>query len=786
MPAHESIGLRVIGVFLLQPLPGFKLNQKAGISAGFWLLPMLAMAFLPKLASAGFVTARSYPAGIAPVSVAVGDFNGDGIADLAVLGNPSLATLPPGLYVLLGNGDGSFGAPQQYPVGSNAQAIAVGDFNGDGMLDLVVSNTSAGTLSVFLGNGDGSFQAARIHSLGAGPTGVAVGDFDGDGILDLAVAISNGTDDNGIVSIWLGNGDGTFRAQHNFAVGILPWSVVAADFNGDGILDLAVVNSNWQQPGPAGSVSILAGSGDGTFQAAVNYPVGAYPQALVAGDFNGDGNLDLAVSNIAYPGTGWSLSLLLGKGDGSFQAALNYDTPPPADDSDFYSLAVADFNRDGHLDLAMTCRYGVMIWLGQGDGSFQIGPTYNVGTSSVAVADFNQDGQADLVVANADVNAVRILLGRGDGTFQAAPSYPNGLENRYYASSVAVGDFNGDGIPDLAAGSIGSDTGSVEIWLGNGDGTFQKARNHPTDANAIGVAVADFNGDGQQDLLVTVNFAGANRPYVPPLSGLRVWLGNGDGGFATAFRYDTVVGFYPAALGDFNGDGIPDVVAPNYGFSMEGNTVTAFLGKGDGSLGGKKTYPVLMTPSAVAVADFNGDGRLDLAVAAAGGLSILLGNGDGTFQAAHNYAQLTGDSLAVADFNGDGVLDLVIWKAGFLATPGTLQILLGHGDGTFQPGMSYTAGTAGGFGRYISAGLAAVDFNGDGILDLAITDSFSGSVSLLLGKGDGTFAEPQTFAVGSDVNALAVADFNGDGNLDIAVACGSTVTILLNDGQWSP
>jgi hypothetical protein len=404
-----------------------------------------------------------------------------------------------------------------------------------------------------------------------------VGDFDRDGILDLAVANYNGAGDDSTVSILLGNGDGTFRDLQNVAVGPLPWSVAAADFNGDGILDLAVTNSNWQQPTQESTVSILLGNGD------------------------------------------------------------------------------------GHLDLAVTGQYGVVIWLGQGDGSFQIGQTYNVGTGSVAVADFNQDGHADLAVANADVNAVRILLGRGDGTFQGPPSYPTGLGD---ASTLAVGDFNGDGIPDLAAGNIPFNTGSVGIWLGNGDGTFTDAGSMPTDAGPVGLAIGDFNGDGKQDLLVTVYFAGFSRPYLPPLSGLRVWLGNGEGSFAQGFTSNSDAGTYPAAVGDFNGDGIPDVVVPNYGFSEDGNTVTVLLGKGEGILGDKRSYPVLQMPRAVALADFNGDGHLDMAVAASGGLSILLGNGDGTFQAAQNYPMVPGASLAVADFNRDGILDLAVWQAG--------------------------------------------------------------------------------------------------------------------------
>jgi hypothetical protein len=424
MPDHESVEWRAIGVFLITSGQRSKLEQKTALWAGICLLPLLAMTCLPQVAAAGFITTRSFPAGSAPVSVAVGDFNGDGIPDLAVLDLPTDAGQFHGLSVLLGRVDGSFGPPRPYPVGSNSQALALGDFNGDGRIDILVSNTAEATLSLFLGNGDGTFHQARPVALGGASTGIVVGDFNGDGIPDLAVAIENSASDHGTISILLGNGDGTFRAQPSLDVGNFPWSVVAADCNGDGILDLAVSNSNLDHSTQKSTVSILLGNGDGTFQAAVNYPVGADPRALVAGDFNGDGFLDLAVSNIGDS----TLSILLGNGDGTFQAALSYPSSPPADDSTgyFYTLAVADFNSDGHLDLAVTGLYGVAIWLGQGDGSFRIGHTYHVGMGSVAVGDFNQDGHADLAITNAEANAVRIVLGRGDGTFLAGSSFATG------------------------------------------------------------------------------------------------------------------------------------------------------------------------------------------------------------------------------------------------------------------------------------------------------------------------------------------------------------------------
>ncbi|PYJ85690.1 MAG: hypothetical protein DME22_08155 [Verrucomicrobia bacterium] len=269
-----------------------------------------------------FAAARTFDVGAEgrPFCVAIGDFNGDGQLDLVVAnyGCPACPSPVSGsVSILLGHGDGAFQSVAKYDAGPNPQAVVVGDFNGDGKPDLAVANNGSTNVAVLLGNGDATFQTAISYGVGGTPpppyaaTGVlAIGDFNRDGKVDLAVANSGG------VSVLSGKGDGTFQNAVNYATGGSASSVVVGDFNGDGKPDLAANNG--------GGVSVLLGNGDGSFQAAVNYGTGGSTSSVVAGDFNGDGKTDLAVATATTPASSDNVSVLLGNGDGTFQAAVHY------------------------------------------------------------------------------------------------------------------------------------------------------------------------------------------------------------------------------------------------------------------------------------------------------------------------------------------------------------------------------------------------------------------------------------------------------------------------------
>ena len=372
-------------------------------------LLVACLANLALAASAQFETRGSSPIQLEPFSVAVGDFNHDGKLDLA------LAAFSTGqVAVLLGNGNGTFQAPVYYTVGFEPRSVAVADFNHDGNLDLSVTGfgSTTGIISILLGNGDGTFQPASDLTLNDYPTFVAVGDFNGDHIPDLV------TSDPPYVSVLLGNGDGTFQPPINnklFAP-LTPDAIGLGDFNGDGKLDLAVAG----QFGGSSKVDILLGNGDGTFQLGASYSIGASPQSVAVADFRGIGKLDLAIG-----GSGPAVGVLLGNGDGTFQPQVFYPSGTGTSGSDW--VVVGDFNLDGKLDLATTeigiSTSEVAVLLGKGDGTFLSVTSYPAGRSDffLAVGDFNGDLKPDFVVSDSNGSAI-VLLNTGVVSF--SPTTP--------------------------------------------------------------------------------------------------------------------------------------------------------------------------------------------------------------------------------------------------------------------------------------------------------------------------------------------------------------------------
>jgi FG-GAP-like repeat/Bacterial Ig-like domain (group 3) len=420
----------------------------------------------------------------------------------AIAAGVPLVTLPPA----------QFAAAVIYTSGGfYGSSIAIGDLDGDGIADVVEANAcqasggncSNGELSVLLGNSDGTFRAATgYNSGGVAGSSVAIGDVNGDGRPDLIMANecqSSGNCDNGGVSVLLGNGDGTFQQAVSYSAGYVPVAVKIGDLNGDGHPDLIVANQYQCNNCTDGGVSVLFGNGDGTFQAPVSYTSGALAATSVAvDDLNGDGHPDLVVTNeyqCQSCGTG-RVSVLLNQGDGTFKAPVTYNAGGYA----ALSVAVGDVNGDGKPDLIATslCKHSyncvngiVQVLLGNDDGTFRLGASYSsggYGASSVVTADVNGDSKLDLVVgntckspSNCSIGGVSVLLGNGDGTFQNAVAHSSGGEN---ATSIAIADVNHDGKPDVVTANYCASktdcTGTVAVLLNTtSDKTTTKVTSSP-------------------------------------------------------------------------------------------------------------------------------------------------------------------------------------------------------------------------------------------------------------------------------------------------------------------
>ena len=616
-----------------------------------------------------------YPVAIVE-ALAVVDVNGDGILDiLAATAFPHSS----GLQVLLGNGGSSFQQPLTFTISTSLfiTSMAVADLNGDRKLDVVLSSGFPGAtkISVFLGNGDGTFQAERIafsgitYKLGA----VAIGDLNGDGKPDLAFTLIDDPNSNYApeVAVALGAGDGTFGAQTPYLTGGSD-SLAIADMNGDGFPD--IVGSGF---------TILFGDGKGAFPHRADYWQEVAGSILLA-DFDGDGKPDILVgTGSATAMTGPALAVLFARGSGLFAGPpISPDTGVPPTYGFIEIQSPGDFNGDGYPDLVVRGSNSIDVLTGVGDGTFRQGFHYATGigtyTGPFAVADMNHDGKLDLVV------------------------------------TIAIFGFGiGAGTATLA---------STQVLLGNGDGTFQAQPVTTSVCCVTGIAVADFNGDGHADLAVLLHNLGVG----PTGDQMLVYLGTGGGSFAAPLS--SKVGVYPSALvaGDFNHDGKLDLVVEDQGdltsSATPGSGYSILLGKGDGTFSTPAAIPLGLGsglhPAGLVAADLNRDGRLDLAVTFTNGpLLVLPGRGDGTFPAPTSYSVAGFTAPAVADLNGDGVPDLMSGSGP--------NWLLGTGDGSFQPEVTF----AGSSSQFTS--VVAADFNHDGRADLAAAGYPTGIAALL-------------------------------------------------------
>jgi len=771
---------------------------------------------LRNTSSSGSITSGSFAAkvdfatGTGPHHVAIGDIDGDGKLDLAVACNSSNVvsvfrnTSSPGSI--------SFAAKVDFVTGSGPFGVAIGDIDGDGRLDLAVASNSSNVVSAFRNTsspGSISFVAKVDFVTGSGPYGVAIGDIDGDGKPELVVTNLN----SNTVSV-LGNtsssGSITFAANVEFATGTFPAELAIGDIDGDGKPDLAVAN------GSDNTVSVLrntSSSGSITFSAKVDLATGTTPRGVAIGDIDGDGNPDLAVANrdsytvSVFRNTSSSGSII-------FSAKVDFTTGATP-----FCVAIGDIDGDGKPDLVVaengpwtvsvlrnTPQYPPSITsftpaLGPIGTSVTIAGTNFSATAANNIVFF---GATKATVTGASTTQLTVTVPAG-ATYQSITVMVGGLTG--YSSKpfvvtfasvatttsgslapkvdfvtglspvgVAIGDIDGDGKPDLVVSNPGDNTVSVfRNTSSSGSISSSSFAAHvvfATGTNPYGVAIGDIDGDGKLDFAV----ANYNSNTVSVFRNTSSSGSISSGSFAA--KVDFVTGSHPygVAIGDVDGDGKPDLVVTN----PNDNTVSVFRNtssSGSITLAGKVDLTTGTYPVDVAIGDIDGDGKPDLAVTNGSDNTVSVFRNTssvgsitlGSFAAKVDLT--TGTSpyiLAIGDIDRDGKPDLVATNYGS-NTVSVLRNTSSSGSITFDAKVDFTTGSA-------PYGVAIGDIDGDGKPDLAIVNHDDGTVSVFRNTSSpgsissGSFAAKVDFTTGISSFCVAIGDIDGDGKPDLAVA----------------
>jgi hypothetical protein len=710
----------------MSAIPWCNTRRQIGPSLLFFLItPLLPVATLGQTQQPIFPTTQvTVPTGVV-LSLATGDFNGDGQPDVAYVTVPSTSTQgPPPVTLTVLLNQGATNPPVAVTTSSlsgcsgDSISMAAADMNKDNKLDLVLT-CSNGSVAVLPGNGDGSFQAPAYYAVSGLKTLAPPVDLNGDGYLD--VAVSSLLSNSATVSVLLNQGStapGKLSTPASYPApapaGLTPGPLATGDFNGDGKQDIAVGGS---------SLGVFFGNGDGTLQPVQSTSGSGNP---VAADFNHDGVTDLAyvtLTTSTMQGAS-SLQVLLGSSSGKFTPGISLPLDYFLGNALPYIVPTTSGSKN--LDLALVGGY-TYILLGDGNGGFTFGNSY-VLSGGQAATQVGSDGNTNLVFAAAP--GFSILAGNGDGTFQGTLRIPLNPASTLVLGNAngqfVTADLNGDGLTDV----LGIDASlNLISSLGRGDGTFSPANTFP--GSSLGsLATGDFNEDGKIDV---IGISQGNQD-----SALSFYSGNGDGTFQPSLPAIDLKtpGAQVAVTGDFNGDNHLDILVPyTLAFPAMGSGLIFLPGKGNGTFGSAVLFSQQNTSSSqpVLAADLNNDKKLDLIWNG----SVYLGNGDGTFQ------QIPfppgGVPLAVADLNGDGMLDVVMGST--LLTPSGPTggyVYAGNGNGTFQASPFYTVPL-----QYVSPVSASVsDLNGDGHPDLLLqysTGTNFYAVSVALGDGAGHF-----------------------------------------------
>ncbi len=654
----------------------------------------------------------------------------------------NLASLFAGLFVLYAATASAQVSPKflarQDVTGLYSQYTGIGDTNGDGIPDLIVSAESY--ITVLFGNGDGTFRIGPSENTYLEyPTITLPVDINGDGILDLVFGgyQTESNYDSGI-TVALGNGDGTFQYGDFYPAGTDTGGgggTIAADFNGDGKLDVAFV--------AASGVWMYLGKGDGTFHTPfITVPLAPGAGGLAAADFNGDGKLDLVITlpEEGFEGTGNGFDVAFGNGDGTFQTPVHYAQP-----IDAYYVTAGPVTKDGRPGFALTqldINY-TLVYTSDGAGGFTGPRIADVSGLKIVLADVNGDGYPDVVASSGAV-----AYGSASGQFTKTVTYP-----ALTGFTVAVGDLRNNGRQDIVTDAHDG----ISVLLNEGGDQFQEGNFTPLTGGAGCTVSADFNGDGKPDLAVST------------ASGVTIVLGTSS--LSKPLQQGPTVSLPNAGCAiavDLNKDGIEDLLVPTP------TAVVTLIGNGDGTF--TQTFSTATSYEGyLAVADFDHDGKLDFATSAN---LMAFGNGDGTFRKAKAIVATPPSggfsAIAAGDINNDGWSDLILTSSAFPYVNAYVLLNNQHGGFTQVPSS---------MGEFTDQAIL-VDFNGDGNLDVVFAGEDAAGAYIYLGDGTGNFTKGTvlgSFIGGTGVNV--VADFNGDGIPDIGVQSSPSVALFLGKGD---
>lgn len=602
------------------------------------------------------------------------------------------------------------------------------------------------------------FDSGLVFEVGAGASHAAAGDLNGDGLVDLAVV--NFFDDN--ISILLATGSGIYGNATDYGLLPRPSNVELVDADADGDLDVLVLERGASEMDP-GYLAVLLNHGDGTFAEPLHNDAGIGVGKFAAGDLDGDGDIDAVVGQgQSYHQSGFSV--LLSHGDATFAPPVHFSGAWRCGST----VTLVDLDGDGDLDLATThsSERDFSIWRNQGDGTFEyvLWMAVAYGPLSLTAADVDGDGDADLAVARYDMyegpsGTLCVLRNRGDGTVDPPTMYNTGA----MACSVAAGDLDTDGDADLV---VASSDGQLTIHFNDGTGTFSDSAAQFAGTAIGSPRIADLDADTIPDLLLPLGLGCA----------VSVLPGVGDGTFMLATQFTLEGDAADVALGDLDADGDDDLAVLDDFY----DDVLVFANDGAGHFVLAAAYGVGFDwPQALAIGDLDGDGDTDCAVVggyAGGSLAVLRNDGFGAFGAPQSYpAGEQPSDVALADLDGDGDVDAAVTDG----ESNNLFVYRNTGTGTFAAPDSYATASP-------TWALAIADLDTDGDCDIVAVGGARAQV--FLNGGGGTFAPYVTYLVGPGATGIATSDLDGDMDLDLAVSNDGgdwqhgTVSVLKNNG----